>query len=186
MPKPVEAVLTRALAKDPADRFATADEMAIALREAFVESKVRRINAGQRHTIMMSLQNLREEFESDVEENGLQTPPVVVFDNAPQPVERVPRVSRVKSAPQERALALAAQEDRALKVPSTIQPTANHISLPLALGALALIALAAVAVVALVVIMSHELQEDDEYGIPTVIVTIVQPTDNAVTDSEIC
>ncbi len=195
VPAAVEAVLFRALAKDPDDRFQTASDMVVALRDAFVESKVRRLNAGERHTLMMSLQNLRDDFMSDVAD-GEQTPPVVVFDHTPdQSVTNGSRTSMPASRSQKRALAALAQPDQALvpaqptalKVPSTAHHPANRRSLPLVLGALALVVLVAVAAMMVVLVM-HELQEEPEYRVPTVIVTRVEatsvPVENQAADTQ--
>lgn len=73
IPAAVDAVLIRALSKDPADRYESAVEMAAALREAFVQSQVKRLSSGKRHTVAVSL----------AERSSQVTPPVPQRTPAP-------------------------------------------------------------------------------------------------------
>ncbi|MDZ4763360.1 MAG: serine/threonine-protein kinase [Chloroflexota bacterium] len=61
IPPAVEAVLLTALSKDPDDRYDSAAAMYSALREALVTSNVRRLNTGERHSIVTSLEKSRVE-----------------------------------------------------------------------------------------------------------------------------
>ena len=65
IPPPVEAVLLRALAKDPDDRYQSATDIVAALRQAIDASKLNKLSVEPRHSVGDTLARVRKEREQD-------------------------------------------------------------------------------------------------------------------------
>ncbi|MBL8133511.1 MAG: hypothetical protein JNL42_16740, partial [Anaerolineae bacterium] len=90
IPPAVEAVLLRALMKDPEDRYQSAAAMVKDLREAFLSSNVRRLSAGERHSIVLSLEKSKAEPKEKPLTRSLSPRPSAALAAAAAPASAPP------------------------------------------------------------------------------------------------
>ncbi|MCK6580251.1 MAG: serine/threonine protein kinase [Anaerolineae bacterium] len=100
IPPAVEAVLLRALMKDPEDRYPAAAAMVKDLREAFLSSNVRRLSAGQRHSIVLSLEKSKAEPKEKPLTRSLPPRPAVSSASPASPAS-VPPAAAPRTRPRD-------------------------------------------------------------------------------------